>query len=94
MQEERRGWDPEGWGAGVEGEVGRRARRLELAVETGAKPESARQRVLHLILWTLNVLESGAKGLELCLRFRLMTVWFAKVNVTPPPKKNIKVPVE
>lgn len=43
----------------------------------------ARQRALHLFLWTLKVLEPEAKGSELCLRLTL-TVRFVKVYVTSP----------
>lgn len=65
---------------------GRRAGRLEPAVETGAGPERAACQTasLQLLLWTLKGSESGARGSELCLRLTLMTIWFVKVHVTSP----------
>lgn len=74
----------------MKGEVGRRARRLELRwrQELVLRVLSARRRGLHLFLWTLKVSGSGAKGSELCLTFRLMTVQFVKVNVTSPEHQS------
>lgn len=74
---------------GVEGEVGRRARRLELAAETGARPESAGQSC------TINSVDSerfGVRGKRIRAMFEIQAddclVCKSQCHTLPPKHQS------